>query len=144
MGYVLRVFEGFWFFIDNIWMYSLSKGKVQPPREFSLIWLLEGKDFNYMYWFVAVWKALFTIPGDFCLPIKCKLSSFHCAQVAVINKVQNVVMKSLGAYFCVTENDYKSSSYKYDFVKMFQQLTKLDITESKQRFLKTPLHVFSE
>ena len=49
MGYVLRVFEGFWFFIDNIWMYSLSKGKVQPPREFSLIWLLEGKDFNYMY-----------------------------------------------------------------------------------------------
>ena len=84
------------------------------------------------------------MPGDFCLPIKCKLSSFHCAQVAVINKVQNVVMKSLGAYFCVTENDYKSSSYKYDFVKIFQQLTKLDITESKQRFLKTPLHVFSE
>ena len=129
--YFLRVFEGFWFFVDNIWMYPQSKGKVQPPREFSLLWVLEGKRWKNLYWFVAVWKVLFTMPGDFCWSIECKLSSFIVCKLRWWTKSGMLLCNIYELSFVSLSITAKSSFSKYDFVKMFRKLTKLDITESK-------------
>lgn len=112
-------------------MYPQSKGKVQLPREFSLLWVLEGKRLKNLHWFVAVWKVLFTMPGDFCRSIECKLSSFIVCKLRWWTKSGMFLCNIYELSFVSLSIAAKSSFSKYDFVKMFKKLTKFDITESK-------------